>query len=370
MISSGGMYGAEAVILQLAGTMTRWGPGDESTLGIFDNRANPNEEFRLVAVRAGLNVEPIVCRGQVDRTVPARIRAVAEATGADVVHAHGYKADLYCWAGLRGRGVPLVSTCHTWYDNGPALRVYGVLDRAVLRGFAGVVAVSAEVRERLLAAGVAAERISLIPNGIDPKPYAAAAPGSGEGGGGPVVGLVGRLAPEKGVDVFVRAAALVRARLPEARFVVYGEGPGRGALEALVLELGIGEAVALSGRQENMPAAFASMDVMVSASRQEGLPMALLEGMASGRAIVATAVGEVPTVLAHERTGVLVGSEDVAAMAAAIEDLLRRPERRRVLGEAARQEVQERFSAEAMTGRYREVYATAIAGSAMKVGRR
>ena len=153
VISSGGMYGAEAVILQLARTMAR--VGDESVLGIFDNLAQPNDEFQRAAARAGVQAAAIVCQGQLDFGVPRRIRELARGLGADVVHAHGYKADLYCWAGLRGCGVPLVSTCHTWYDNGLALRVYGALDRAVLRGFARVVAVSGEVRERLLGAGCA-----------------------------------------------------------------------------------------------------------------------------------------------------------------------------------------------------------------------
>ena len=362
VISSGGMYGAEAVILQLARTMAR--AGDESVLGIFDNLAQPNDEFLRAAARAGVRAEAVVCRGQLDLSVPKRIRALAKKCGADVVHAHGYKADLYAWAGLRGRGVPLVSTCHTWYDNGMALRMYGALDRAALRGFAGVVAVSAEVRARLLAAGVAAERIAVIANGIDTEPFAAATAGEGLGDGVCRVGLVGRLAPEKGVDLFARAAALVRARVPGVRFVVYGEGPERAVLEGLIGELGLGGEFVLAGRREEMAGAFAEMDVMVSASRQEGLPIALLEGMASGRAMVATEVGEVPAVLEDGRTGMLVEAGDVEGLATAIVGLLRDTARRRAIGMAARAVVRERFSADAMLARYREVYGAAIAANA------
>lgn len=363
VISSGGMYGAEAVILQLARTMAR--AGDACVLGIFDNLAQPNDEFQQAAARAGVRAESILCRGQLDVAVPGRIRALAERCGADVVHAHGYKADLYAWAALRDawagvRGVPLVSTCHTWYDNGVALKVYGLLDRAVLRGFAGVVAVSAEVRVRLLGAGVLAERVTLIANGVDEEPFASAVLGEGLGDGVLRVGLVGRLAPEKGIDLFARAAVLVREQMPGVRFVVFGEGPERAALEGLIRELGLKGEFVLAGRRDDMAVAFTEMDVMVSASRQEGLPIALLEGMASGRAIVATAVGEVPAVLEGGRTGLLVEAGDVEGLAAATVLLLKDPGRRRGMGAAARDEVRTRFSADAMTARYREVYERAI----------
>ncbi len=363
VISSGGMYGAEAVILQLMRAGAEG--GDESAVAIFDNRSAPNEEFAEAAGRAGVRVERVVCEGQMDRRVPGRIWGLARGMGAEVVHAHGYKADLYTWAGLRGGGVALVSTCHTWYDNGLAVRVYGALDRGVLRDFDGVVAVSEEVRERLLRAGVRAERTALIANGLEVGPYAGMAAGVGRGET-PVVGLGARLAREKGVDVFLRMAAGVRAERPEARFAVWGEGPERASLERLRGELGLENVVAMPGRREDMVEALEEMDVWVSASRQEGLPMALLEAMAAGRAVVATAVGEVPGVVEDGRTGYLVGSEDVEGMVRRVEELLGDEGRRRAMGEAARSEVRGRFGAEAMMRRYRAVYEGAMARAAKR----
>lgn len=348
------MYGAESVILQLmaAGRAV----GDESTVAIFDNRSAPNEEFATAAERAGVRVERVVCRGQVDRRVPGRIREVARAVRAEVVHAHGYKADLYSWAGLRGLGVGmgrvgLVSTCHNWLDDGRAVRLYGRLDRWVLRRFDGVVAVSGGVERRLLASGV--ERVVLIPNGIGVERFRAARDGEGEGA---LVGMVARLSAEKGVDIFLRAAARVRELVPGARFVVWGEGPERAALEALRAELGLDGVVAMPGRQDDVAGALGRMDVLVLASRFEGLPMTLLEGMASGRAVVATAVGEVPTVLEDCRTGRLVPSEDAEAMARAVAELLGDAAGRRTMGMAAREVVERRFSAAAMARRYGAVY--------------
>ncbi|MGD0798157.1 MAG: glycosyltransferase family 4 protein [Acidobacteriaceae bacterium] len=360
VISSGGMYGAEAVILNLARAMED-GPHSVA-LGVFENTPNANLQLHEAAVRQGVESHLIRCNGQVDRGAVARVRELVRQVGADVVHAHGFKADIYVWLAMRGARVPLVSTCHTWYDTDRMVRLYGRLDRLVLRGYARVVAVSDGVKRRLLKAGVREERIRIVRNGIDLRPFAGAeATLRGELGGAVVVGLVGRLAWEKGVDVFLRAAARVLVEFPQVRFVVVGDGPDRAMLEGLIGELGIGARVTMLGRREDMAGVYASLDVMVSASRQEGLPMAILEGMASGRAMVVTAVGEVPKLVEDGQTGVLVAAEDVDALAAGIAGLVRDPERRARLGAAAREMVRAEYSAERMAAEYLRVYDEALA---------
>jgi glycosyltransferase involved in cell wall biosynthesis len=360
VISSGGMYGAEAVILNLARAME--GGPHTMALGVFDNSPNANLQLHEAALKQGVESHLIECSGQVDRGAVERVRALAREVRADVVHAHGFKADIYAYLAMRRSGVALVSTCHTWYDTDWMVRLYGRLDRFVLRKYARVVAVSDEVRTRLLKAGVREERIRIVRNGIDLRPFEGAkATLRAELGGGTIVGLVGRLAWEKGVDVFLRAAARVLVELPEVRFVVVGDGPDRAMLEGLIGELGIGARVAMLGRREDMAGVVASLDVMVSASRQEGLPMAILEGMASGRAMVATAVGEVPKLVVDGKTGVLVAAEDVEALAAGIAGLVRDTERRTRLGAAAREMVRAEYSAERMAREYLRVYEEAMA---------
>jgi glycosyltransferase involved in cell wall biosynthesis len=132
----------------------------------------------------------------------------------------------------------------------------------------------------------------------------------------------------------------------------------------LIDKLSIRDNVRMLGRWDDMPAFYASLDVMVSASRQEGLPIAILEGMASRLPLVATAVGEVPTVIQDGRTGVLVPAEDPELLAAAILELLRDPAKRERVGSAARQLVEDDFSAERMTADYLRVYEDAIAVAA------
>src|SRR5579871_2861562 len=216
------MYGAEAVILNTLRAM-RGGPHD-AAVGIFANNHRSNLQFHEAATREGFFTNLIPCNGQIDPSTIAVIRQLTAAQGANVVHAHGYKADIYCWLALRGR-IPLVSTCHTWYDTDRLVTLYGKADRLVLRTYQRVIAVSDEVRQRLLNAGVRAERIRKVRNGIDLRPFAYPTNPLAVAKSAITVGLVGRLAWEKGVDVFLSAAALLKEQCPTAKFVVAGEGP-------------------------------------------------------------------------------------------------------------------------------------------------
>ncbi|MHB8301714.1 MAG: glycosyltransferase family 4 protein [Acidobacteriaceae bacterium] len=361
MISSGGMYGAEAVILNLSRTLNE--ASHCSTLGVFSNSSHPNVQLHASAAKEGIESHLVPCKGQMDRTVTAKIRELAAQTQADVVHAHGYKADVYAYLALRGSDMPLVSTCHNWIDDSQLVYCYGVVDRMVLRKYAAAVAVSEDVKRRLLRAGVKAGNIHIVRNGIDLGPYEHAPPTLREdfaSEDAPIVGLIGRLSKEKGVDIFLRAAARVLIEFPGTKFVVVGDGPDRAELESLIDELKIRNSIAMLGRRDDMPSVYASLDVMVSSSRKEGLPMSILEGMASRRPLVATAVGEVPTVVQDGRTGLLIPAENVAALATAIAELLRNSALRERLGISARELVEAEFSAARMAADYLNVYRTAV----------
>ena len=361
IISSSGMYGAEAVILNLSRILRE--QGHESVLTVFSNSKNPNLQLHECAVAEGMDSYVVPCAGQVDRGALASIRELALNLRADVVHSHNFKSDVYTYLALRRSDVPLVATCHTWYDTDALVTFYGRIDRLVLRSFSRVVAVSDEVRQRLLKSGVRHEKIRYVRNGIDLRPFenATASLINLKADKVPLVGLIGRLAWEKGVDVFVQAAAHALKEFPGVQFVIVGEGPDRAALERSIHELAIGDRVSMLGRRDDMPAVYASLDVMVSASRQEGLPMAILEGMASGLPLVATPVGEVPTVVQDGRTGLLVPTDNPARLADAILQLVRDPARRAAMGTAARQLIRKEFSAERMTADYLRVYEEAIA---------
>jgi glycosyltransferase involved in cell wall biosynthesis len=357
IISSAGMYGAESVILALSRALNA--RGHRTVLGVFDNLSNPNREFYERATRDGIDSRLIVCKGQIDRGAIARIRKLALETEADIVHSHGYKADIYAYCALRNCRPPLVSTCHNWIDEDFRAFLYGIGDRQVLRLFGGVVAVSDDVKRRLLQAGVLQERIRVIRNGLDLSPFATGTPVRGERDG-VVIGLVGRLSREKGVDILIHAASKVLVTFPNTAFVIVGDGPDRKGLQKLVDELGIGSRVSLVGRRDDMPSVYRSFDIMVSSSRAEGLPIALLEGMANGLPVIATAVGEVPVLIQNGQTGLLLPPENPLALASAIVELLADGEYRTRLGCAARRLVEGKYSSERMADEYLCAYGAAV----------
>jgi len=368
IISSGGMYGAEAVILNLSRTLNQ--QGHASIIGIFCNSSNPNLQLHERSLAEGIESHLISCNGQIDRTVPASIRALATITKADLIHAHGYKADVYAYVALRNSALPLVSTCHTWYDDNRLVWLYGVIDRRVLRHFAAVVAVSDDVRQRLLDSGVAANRIHFIRNGIDLRPFTNAIPSLRHLAVQPdglLIGWVGRLTYDKGPDLFLRAIAQLRPEFPDARYILVGEGPYRPQVERLISDLALGEVVHLLGQRSDMPAVYASCDLMVSSSRQEGLPMAILEGMASSLPWVAPSVGAIPLAVHDGQNGTLIPPENVDILANSMARMMRDSGERSRAGVAAHRLTKSEFSAQRMSEDYLGVY-TWVANQARSYG--
>ena len=367
IISSGGMYGAEAVILNLSRTLNE--QGHTSLLGIFANSSNPNLQLHERALAEDIESHLLPCNGQVDRTVPATIRALAATTRADLIHAHGYKADVYVYFAMRKTGIPLVSTCHTWYDDNLLLWLYGVIDRRILRRYQAVIAVSDEVRDRLLDAGVPPDRVHFVRNGIDLRPFTNAVPSLRHLAvpGSLLIGWVGRLTHDKGPDLFVRAIAQLRPEFPDARYILVGEGPYRPQVQRLITDFALDDDVHLLGQRQDMPAVYASCDLMVSSSRQEGLPMAILEGMASSLPWVAPSVGAIPLAIHDGQNGILIPPENVDVLANSMARMMRDSEERGRTGAAAHRLTKSEFSAERMSEDYLGVY-TCVANQARAYG--
>jgi glycosyltransferase involved in cell wall biosynthesis len=255
--------------------------------------------------------------------------------------------------------MPLVSTCHTWYDDNRLVWLYGVIDRRILRGYNAVVAVSDDVRNRLLSSGVQSDHIHFIRNGIDLRPFTNATPSLHHLATHPeglLVGWIGRLTRDKGPDLFLRAIAQLRPNFPNTRYLMVGEGPYRSECERLITHLALGDVVHLLGQRFDMPAIYASCDFLVSSSRMEGLPMAILEGMASSRPWVAPAVGAIPLAILDGRNGILIPPGDVETLAGSMARLMRSAEDRVQMGADARRLVEAESSAEHMSEDYLRVY--------------
>jgi glycosyltransferase involved in cell wall biosynthesis len=283
----------------------------------------------------------------------------------DVVHSHGLVAATTSSMarGLFGARVPLLYHQHGFHHHnyGPlTIGLRRAAERAVCRRADRVIPVSSADLALLSSGGYAPrERLALVYYGI-PEPRATAEEIEGARRvarlepGRPVVGLVGRLHVQKGVDVFLRAAALVRETRPEAQFVVVGEGELESELFELGRGLGLEDSVRWAGGRPSSP--FVPLfSIGVLSSRWEGLPLVLLEYMSRSLPIVTTdAEGCLDAV--GEKEARIVPRDDPRAMADAILSLLADPERARRLGESARARFTGTFDLATMTRRFEALY--------------
>ncbi len=225
--------------------------------------------------------------------------------------------------------------------------------RMLARGAERVIAVCQAVAER-----AAAERIrcSVVYPGLripDHAPDREALPSSPTGR---VIGTACRLVPLKGVVHLVRALPSLRAEFPELRLEVAGAGPELGAIQNQVSALGLAGRVRFLGWQADLGSVLAGWDIFAQPSLQEAAPVALLEAMAAGLPVVASAVGGVPEILEDGRTGWLVPPADPVALAERLGALLRDPERRRAMGGAGRERARQNFSVERMVAEISRIY--------------
>jgi len=302
-----------------------------------------------------------------------RIRAAKPA----IVHTHTAKAGVVGRLAARLAGVPIV--VHTYH--GHVLRGYfGPVKNALFRSLETwlnrmtdvPITVSSALRDELAAMGVAPrEKIRVVPLGLELERFTRPATRGGlrrtvgAGEADPLVGIVGRLVPIKDVDVFLRAAAHVASRLPAARFAVVGDGERRGELEREAARLGLGDRVRFVGWRTDLESVYADLDVVVNSSRNEGTPVALIEAMAAGRPVVATAVGGTPDLLGGGARGALVAAGEAEALAEGILAALAGGEAVKQRVDAARAYVLSHHSVERLLrdvdGLYRELLRPAAA---------
>lgn len=196
-----------------------------------------------------------------------------------------------------------------------------------------------------------ARQVHYVPNGIDLARFSGPRPPDPWPGEGPVLGTVAALRPEKNVARLVRAFALANVK---GRLVLIGDGPERAALEALVDQLGLRERVWFAGHVTNPAELIRSLDVFAMSSDTEQMPISLLEAMAAGLPVAATAVGDIAAMLPDTQRDFVVPRDD-AALAAALVALLTDPSRRAVLGKANQRRAQDEYGENKMFARWREL---------------
>lgn len=301
--------------------------------------ARPEGELFGAALAAGLETWPATPRFEVDPVAAWRLGARLAEAGADILHAHSAHAvGLGALATLRA-GTALVATRRVDFPLRPNAGTRWKYGRV-----AGLIAISTAVRDVLVKSGMAAERITIVPSGVDLTRTIDPAPAStlealGVHPGAPLVVMVAALVPHKAPVTFVRAVAAAVAAGTALQALLVGDGPLAGEVRVERDALGLGDTLHLAGQRGDADALIAACDVFVLSSREEGLGTVLLDAMLCGKPVAATAAGGIRDVVEEGVTGLLVPVGDASALGAAIAGLCRDPERRAAMGAAARSRV-------------------------------
>lgn len=318
LVAAGAYGGLESVVSALTRGLVARGE-DCRVLAILGEDDDSDSPF-LAELRAG-GVAILELR-VAHRAYLQERRALRDhlaAVAPDVVHTHGFHADILAIPVAKRARRAVVSTVHGFTGGGLKMAIFEWLQERALARADRVVAVSRPIVRRLVGRGVDERSIRMMPNGWEshrpPLERAAARRQLGLSNEDRVIGWVGRLSHEKGADVFVRALAETPLRLVTG--CVVGDGPERSVLEALARSLGVQDRVRFTGAVAGASAVYSAFDGFCLSSRTEGTPIAVLEAMHAGIPIVATRVGGVPDMIGSGE-GWLVEPEDPAALAASL----------------------------------------------------
>jgi glycosyltransferase involved in cell wall biosynthesis len=293
----------------------------------------------------------------------------------DVIHTQTSKAGIVGRLAARLAGVPvIIHTAHAFpfhaYLPWPVKWAYIRIERWVA-GWTDLIMVDTEsvrmdgLRQRIVQD---ASRIVTVPMGVDLTRFSPSLGGPGTlrdalglGRQALVVGTVARLVPDKGLECFLRMAAIIRAERADVKFLIVGEGPLRQSLEQMAELIGIGPDVVFAGHRTDIPELMQAMDLFVLPTRREGFGVVFAEAMAMGKATVGSDIGPIAEVLEDGVTGYLAPADNPEAFAARTLELLNDNAKRRTFGEAGRRRVEQLFSqsrmCELIEGHYRRLLA-------------
>jgi glycosyltransferase involved in cell wall biosynthesis len=324
--------------------------------------AHPDGELRRRA-HEGLELVPIASRTEIDLGAGWRLARAIRRLQPDVIHAHDphglamASVALSILSGMSGSTLPrLVASRRVDFhlkSNAFSRWKYRQVDRFI--------AASEAIRQMLIHDGVDQNRVVTVHEGIDVDHIDAVTPVDVHEAlflphHAPLVGNVAALTAHKGQRHLIDAAHLVVQRVPDARFVIFGEGELRETLEHHVHELHLEKHVLLPGFRTDIIGCIKGLDLFVMSSTTEGLGTSLLDAMACRKAIVATRAGGIPEVVEDEVNGLLVEPRDAHSLAAAIERVLTDTTQREAMAAAGYARVRERFTVERMVAETARVY--------------
>ena len=374
---------ADIRLLELRNTY-KWGGGPDKTILLSAEQHDParvsvvvayirdvrDREFQISekARARGLTFYEITERGKLDLRVLKELRDIVIRHDINLIHAHDYKSDLLAYLlrlWLWRRPIALLSTAHAWVILGRRGELYRRLDIWLMKRFDHLIAVSHATKAEMMNAGVPADLISVIYNGIDTEAWALARVSRdmreelGLQQAFPVVGYVGRITPEKDLETWLRATALLADKYPNSRFVLVGEGRDgttQQELQKLATTLGIADRVIFPGYREDLVPVYATFDLFMLSSLREGLPNSILEAMALGLPVVTTDVAGAKELVVDGQTGFVCPQGDVQGLAQALLTMADDKQLRLRMGQAGRERIERAFAFSQRLRRVEDIY--------------
>jgi len=372
IIDSGGLYGAEMVVLNLVGEHVKMGL--RAAIASIGARGIAEKPFETEALRRGLTVVKFRMLQGPNAFGMFRVLRHAQKHGFEILHSHGYKGNVALGPIPRCiRRIPLVSTLHGYTHARGFSRnhLYEWLDLRVLRTLDAVVLVSRGMLNNTRLGSLKTVKFHLIQNGIpfppspspiglNDSPFSLAHEIVNFCGRGFTVGAIGRLSREKGYDHLITAVHLLLERGMDVRLVIMGEGEERPSLERLVDQWRMRDRVLLTGYVQNAREYLSLFSLFTISSLTEGLPITLIEAMAAELPVVATRVGGIPEVLQEGRLGTIIPPESPESLVAAILRVCTDPASAREVGRKAGMEARTLYSSERMAREYLELYLSVL----------
>ena len=326
--------GEQQVLYLLKGLKER---GQEPTVV-----CQPESPLENLAGKAGIDLLPVKMRGEFDPVAAWKIGKAIRSGDYDIVHAHTSHAHSL---GLMAKFIARkgLMVVHRRVD-------FPVKGRFKYNFFnIDYIAISDAIKNILIKAGISGDKITLVKSCIDIKRLDNAEIKDvrselGIPDAATVIGNVAHMADHKGQIYLIRAAAIVKKRYPDIRFVIVGDGELRSELESAASELGLNEAVTFTGFRKDVPSFLASFDIFAFPSHLEGLGTSILDAMAFAKPVVSTTAGGIPEVVSAGINGLLVPPKDPEAFANALIKLIENKELRESFGRAGRNIVESRFS--------------------------
>ncbi len=318
------------------------------------------------AQKKGIKTDIVYLQSHFDLRGIFRIKRLLKKYKISVLHCHDYQSNFFGFFSTIFTKTKMVATIHGWLGfaeikgNTKAM-FHERIDVFLRRRFNKVIAVSKNLKEKLIKQGCFPDKVELIYNGIEINKFISLDQSSIKKElniklSSKVIGSVGRLSVEKGFKYFIEAAAHLSKIYDNIVFILVGDGPQKKELEDFSTKLGIKDRITFTGFCEDVIPFLSCMDIFVFPSLWEGFGLALIEAMALGKPSITTDVGIVPEIINDGINGILIEKEDSVQLSNAIVRLLSDEREALLIGIAAKKTIEERFSLREMIEKYEKVY--------------